>query len=123
MARDIFQTEPADVAAGIPLLEFRSELLSRREDDGSWLAPVPIYAVADLGYMVKAQRKAQGLTQTEFARRAGLGRRFISELEAGKPTTAFNHVLRACHVAGLGLSATCRRPVGYGRIRTLAKAP
>lgn len=35
---------------------------------------------------VRRRRKAQGLTQVELAERAGVGLRFVRELEQGKPT-------------------------------------
>ena len=41
---------------------------------------------------VKAKRKALGLTQLELADRAGLGLRFIRELEQGKQTLRLDKV-------------------------------
>ena len=41
---------------------------------------------------VKKQRKAAGLTQEEFAMRAGLGLRFVRELEQGKETVRMDKV-------------------------------
>ena len=35
---------------------------------------------------IKANRRAAGLTQEEFALRSGLGLRFVRELEQGKET-------------------------------------
>lgn len=35
---------------------------------------------------VRQRRRAQGLTQVELAERAGVGLRFVRELERGKPT-------------------------------------
>ena len=40
----------------------------------------------DLREQIKELRKKAGLTQIEFARRAGLGLRFVRELEQGKST-------------------------------------
>ena len=39
-----------------------------------------------IAQFVKKNRKAAGLTQEEFAMRAGLGLRFVRELEQGKET-------------------------------------
>ena len=50
----------------------------------------------DLGPFLKQQRKALGFTQRELADRAGVGLRFIRELEQGKPSLRLdkvNHVL------------------------------
>lgn len=41
---------------------------------------------------IKAQRKAAGLTQVEFALRSGLGLRFVRELEQGKETVRMDKV-------------------------------
>ena len=43
------------------------------------------YAVMNkIGQYIKRERKKLGLTQEEFAVRAGLGIRFVRELEQGK---------------------------------------
>lgn len=39
---------------------------------------------------IKKNRKAAGLTQEQFAMRAGLGLRFVRELEQGKETEKIN---------------------------------
>ncbi|MGD2121386.1 MAG: helix-turn-helix transcriptional regulator [Gemmatimonadota bacterium] len=41
---------------------------------------------------VKDQRKALGLTQVDLARRAGVGLRFVRELEQGKATLRMDKV-------------------------------
>ncbi len=41
---------------------------------------------------IKTSRKAAGLTQEEFAMRAGLGLRFVRELEQGKETVRLDKV-------------------------------
>ena len=50
-----------------------------------------------LSEKIKALRKHSGLTQVEFARRVGVGLRFIRDLEQGKPSVRLdkvNHVLQ-----------------------------
>ena len=50
-----------------------------------------------LGKQIKALRKRSGLTQLEFSSRAGVGLRFIRDLEQGKPSVRLdkvNHVLK-----------------------------
>ena len=42
---------------------------------------------------IKQNRKALGLTQEEFAMRAGLGLRFVRELEQGKKTLRLDKVI------------------------------
>ena len=46
------------------------------------------------GKMVRAQRKAQGLRQQDLANAAGVGRRYIVEMERGKPTLQIGQALR-----------------------------
>lgn len=68
----------------------------------------PIAAPADLGILVRRARKAQGLTQQRFADLASLGRRFVSELEAGKPSLEFGKVMTACKALGIDILAMPR---------------
>jgi HTH-type transcriptional regulator / antitoxin HipB len=62
----------------------------------------------DLGQAVRARRKAAGLTQAELAEVAGVGTRFVSELERGKPTAEFNKVLQVLRVLGFDLQIVVR---------------
>ncbi len=48
-------------------------------------------------------RKATGLTQAEFALRAGVGLRFIRELEHGKPTVRLDKVNQVLSLLGCEL--------------------
>lgn len=57
---------------------------------------------ADIGDIVRATRKDAGLRQYELAGAAGVGLRFIVDLEAGKPTTQIGKVLQV--LAALGCS-------------------
>ena len=63
-----------------------------------------IHSVLDIGTAVRSARKANGLTQQEFADLAGVGRRFLSELEAGKPTLEIGKVLKAAAAGGIKLT-------------------
>jgi HTH-type transcriptional regulator/antitoxin HipB len=71
-------------------------------------APVPIRSAADLGRQIRAARDRLGLSQQIFADMAGVGRRFVSELEAGKPTLELGKVLAACQAAGIDLQSRSR---------------
>ena len=53
---------------------------------------------------VKQNRKALGLTQEEFAMRAGLGLRFVRELEQGKKTLRLDKVNQALAMFGAQVS-------------------
>ncbi|AMU92533.1 hypothetical protein ATM17_30200 (plasmid) [Sphingopyxis macrogoltabida] len=65
-------------------------------------------SVADLGALVRTARLQLGLTQQRFADLAGVGRRFVSELESGKPTLEAARVLRCCAAAGIDIFAELR---------------
>lgn len=70
--------------------------------------PVPadgnvVRSVADLGLRVREARRAMGMTQQRFADMAGVGRRFLVELEKGKPSLEIGRVLAVCQAAGLKL--------------------
>lgn len=62
-----------------------------------------IDSVADIGQRVRAARRTMGMTQLRFADLAGVGRRFIVELEKGKPTLEIGLVLKVCNAAGVKL--------------------
>ncbi len=53
-----------------------------------------------VGALIRQARKEQGLTQREFADIAGVGIRFLSELERGKDTAEVGLVLQVSKAAG-----------------------
>ena len=60
----------------------------------------PVRTVQDLGHALRQARKSLHLTQSELALAAGVGVRFLVELEAGKPTVRLEHVLRVIDALG-----------------------
>lgn len=60
-----------------------------------------IISAADIGRRVRKARRAMGMTQQHFADLAGVGRRFLIELEKGKPTLEIGRVLAVCQAAGI----------------------
>jgi y4mF family transcriptional regulator len=76
--------------------------------------------VAAIGRMVRERRKAQGATQAEFAALCGVGTRFISDLENGKPTVELGKVLHV--LANLGLEVRLE-PRGWPPVRQVAEEP
>ena len=93
--------EKADTPA-----DFASPLVSHPFYGGS--IPHAINTVSDLGHLVRQARSTMELSQQDFADLAGVGRRFVSELEAGKPTLEFERTLRVCKAAGIDLTAQVR---------------
>ena len=55
----------------------------------------------NIGTFIKESRKAAGLTQEEFAIRAGLGLRFVRDLEQGKETVRMDKVNQALAMFGM----------------------
>jgi HTH-type transcriptional regulator/antitoxin HipB len=53
-----------------------------------------------LGDVLRAARKYLGLTQPQLALAAGVGVRFIVDLEAGKPTLRLENILRVIDALG-----------------------
>ena len=54
----------------------------------------------DIAKIVRTARKAQGLRQDELAGAAGVGLRFIVDLEAGKPTAQLGKALQVLEALG-----------------------
>jgi y4mF family transcriptional regulator len=61
-----------------------------------------------IGNIVRSTRKAAGLRQDELAGAAGVGLRFIVDLEAGKPTAQIGKTLQV--LAALGCSLDIKPP-------------
>lgn len=56
---------------------------------------------ARFGKLVRERREALGLKQDDVAFSSGVGRRFIIELEGGKPTAQLGKALRVAEAIGL----------------------
>lgn len=69
--------------------------------------PVTVTTVQDVGLAIQRTRKQQGLTQLDVAGLAGLGNRFVVELEKGKETVQMQKALDV--IALLGLELVIRR--------------
>lgn len=64
----------------------------------------PTNSPAALGAAVLVARNKLGLTQPQLALAAGVGVRFIVELEAGKPTVRLETQLKVVNVLGGSLA-------------------
>ena len=62
----------------------------------------------DIGQAIRRARKAMGLHQRELAAAAGVGLRFLVELERGKPTVQMDRVLAVLQAVGLDLQVVRR---------------
>jgi y4mF family transcriptional regulator len=61
---------------------------------------------AEIGDTVRTTRKAAGLRQDELAGAAGVGLRFIVDLEAGKPTAQIGKTLQVLSALGCSFDIT-----------------
>ncbi|WP_150046046.1 MULTISPECIES: helix-turn-helix transcriptional regulator [Methylomonas] len=61
---------------------------------------INIHSTQQLGQALRNARKQLGLTQSELALAAGVGVRFIVDLEAGKPTVRLETVMRVIEALG-----------------------
>ncbi|MCY4286645.1 MAG: helix-turn-helix domain-containing protein [Thiotrichales bacterium] len=58
----------------------------------------------DLGLVIRHCRRKRDLSQSELARRAGVGRQWVVAIEQGKPRAELSLVLRTLSALGLSLS-------------------
>lgn len=63
----------------------------------------PVNTASDIGAVIRAERKRQGLTQTELADLCGVSLSFVSNLENGKPTTELAKTLNVISTLGLDI--------------------
>jgi y4mF family transcriptional regulator len=61
----------------------------------------PVKSAADIGNAVRKKRKEDSLTLADAAALCGVGYRFLSDLENGKPTAELGKTLQV--LIGLGL--------------------
>jgi HTH-type transcriptional regulator/antitoxin HipB len=64
---------------------------------------MPIRSIRDLAAVVRGRRIDVGLSQANLASRAGVSRKWVYELEAGKATAEFGLILRILDALGLAL--------------------
>lgn len=69
---------------------------------------VSVTTPGELGAAVRAARIARGLRLEDLALAAGVGRRFLGELERGKPAVRLAETLRVAEA--LGVSITVNDP-------------
>jgi y4mF family transcriptional regulator len=63
-----------------------------------------------IGELVRTTRKAAGLRQDQLAGAAGVGLRFIVDLEAGKPTLQLAKTLQVLAALGCSIEITTPLP-------------
>ena len=68
-----------------------------------------IYTTDDFGAAVRRARRSRGMRLEDVALGAGVGIRFLSELERGKPTARIGDALRVA--VSLGLTINLEDPL------------
>jgi y4mF family transcriptional regulator len=64
----------------------------------------------DLAHFVKEKRKSVKLTQPELAEKAGVGLRFIREMEQGKQSLRLDKVNQVLQLFGFEMGAVLKKP-------------
>lgn len=95
-----------DLVSGAPTA--LSESRTRIQDTTQQNPTGQVRTAADIGALVRTARKAMKMNQAEFAAHAGVGRRFVSELESGKASLEFDRVMACTAAAGVELMARVR---------------
>jgi y4mF family transcriptional regulator len=70
---------------------------------GIMTSSVSVSTPEQLGAAFKAARTARGLRLEDLALAAGVGRRFLGELERGKPTVRLAETLRVAEALGVSI--------------------
>jgi HTH-type transcriptional regulator / antitoxin HipB len=65
---------------------------------------------ADVGAVIRDRRKQLGLHQSTFAKRIGVSRQWVIEVERGHARAAMGLVLRAIDALGIRLDASSEQP-------------
>lgn len=65
----------------------------------------------DIGRLVRQTRIGLGLTQENLSLATGTGRRFIIDLEKGKPTCQLGSVLAVLHALGIQMDLSTPDPI------------
>ena len=75
----------------------------------------------DIGVIVRSRRTILGLSQEQLATRAGVGRRFVVDLEAGKQTVQADALFKVCAAVDVELLARRPRVDEFDLLRALRK--
>lgn len=67
-----------------------------------------IFNSKELGEVIRQERKRQKVTQAELAALAGVGLRFLRELENGKASCQLGLTLEVLQSLGISIDATTR---------------
>lgn len=67
-----------------------------------------VESCVEIGLFCRSWRKREQITQAALADSAGVGVRFVSEFERGKPTCEIGKVIKLCKTIGIDFYAAKR---------------
>ncbi len=111
---DMSRTIQASLPRPLPDLHLREEsaavadepgMVTRANPPTSELPSIAVNSPEDLGLLLRKVRERRNQSQQSFADLAGVGRRFVSELENGKATLELGKVLKVMRAAGISIFA------------------
>ena len=88
--------------------EQRNSINTNYYRSGIYIVYMIITSVKNIGLLIKEKRKKINMTQKEAASIAGVGVRFLSELENGKPTLEIDKVLNVARLFEIDIEANNR---------------
>jgi HTH-type transcriptional regulator/antitoxin HipB len=74
-----------------------------------------IHTATDLGALIRDRRIKMGIDQVALAKRAGTSRKWLGEVEQGKPRAAIGLILRTLQALGVSLEIDDGRSVPRSR--------
>lgn len=81
-----------------------------------------VATAADVGRLVRAARARRAMTQADLAEAAGVSRRWLVDLEAGKPRAELELVLTVLAVLGVGLQTDALEPPSNASAQSMPTA-
>jgi len=69
----------------------------------------------DMGHLLKARRRALGLSQAQLAERVGISRQWVVALEKGNPGISIGTVFNSMNTLGLIMTVHSPDKIGSGR--------
>ena len=96
------------MALGLPIGNFGDKAMTTtRELDA---IPAVVSTSTELGALIRAVRRRQGLLQVDLAGLGNSGNRFVVDLERGKPTVQLQKVFDMLDLLGLEVEVRWKRP-------------
>lgn len=76
---------------------------------------LPLKTAADFGSLIRSRRKARGLGQAELAEMVGVSRRWLNQVEAGKPGASLSLVLNTLNALNVQIEVRADEEVSAAK--------